>query len=112
MIARTMALELHVARLQDLLEGVTAEERFRSFVRRLRCPEVALDLFREYPVLARQVVLGVDRWVETSLEFLGHLCTDWEAIRATFLTEGDPGALVAIHGGAGDSHRDGRSVVI
>jgi type 2 lantibiotic biosynthesis protein LanM len=112
MLSPTMVLELHVARLQEMLEGNTAEERFDSFVKRLRDPEIALGLLREYPVLARQVVIRIDHWIDFSLELLRHLTTDWTAIRATFAPEEAPGVLAEVSGGAGDGHRGGRSVRI
>ncbi len=56
MISRTMVLELHVARLQGLLEGDTPEERFQSFLKRIRQRDIALAILREYPVLARQLI--------------------------------------------------------
>jgi type 2 lantibiotic biosynthesis protein LanM len=112
MLSRTLVLELNVARLQQVLEGETPEERFRSFMERLRRSEVALAFFQEYPVLARQLTVAIDHWVEFSLEFLQHLCADWEAIRNTFSPGTDPGQLVQVEGGAGDTHRRGRSVMI
>jgi type 2 lantibiotic biosynthesis protein LanM len=112
MVSRTLVLELHVARLQELLQGETPEERFQSFVQRLRQPEVALALLQEYPVLARQVVRCIENWLQFSLEFLRHLCADWEALRVTFSPEQDPGLLVQVKGGVGDKHRGGRSVLI
>ena len=112
MMLRTLTLELHVARLQGFLHGETAEQRFQSFVHRLRQPEVARELFREYPVLARQIVLCLDNWLAVSLEFLQRWCADWPTIRAAFSPDKDPGPLVAIQANAGDSHRGGRSVVI
>ena len=112
MIAGTMALELHVSRLQGDLRGDTAEDRFRSFLERMRQREHAVGLLQEYPVLARQLVEAIDRWVAFGLEFLRHLCTDLEAIRETFSPEGDPGTLTGVAGGLGDSHRGGRSVLI
>lgn len=112
MLSRAMALELNIARLQGLLAGDTPEERFRSFLQRLRNPATALALLQEYPVLARQLVLGVERWVTVSLEFLQRLCADWAAIQALFSLDGDPGVLVRIQGGVGDTHRGGRSVLI
>jgi hypothetical protein len=60
MMLRTLTLELHVARLQGLLDGQTPEERFESFLGRLRQPEVALALYDEYPVLARQLIVCLD----------------------------------------------------
>src|SRR5207302_1862700 len=112
MLLRTIVLELHVARLGGLLHGETAEERFQSFVERLRRPDIALELFREYPVLARQIVIRLDNWLAASLEFLQRWCADWSAICAAFCPGQDPGPLVGILADAGDSHRGGRSVLI
>jgi hypothetical protein len=112
LMLRTLTLELHVARLQGFLHGETPQQRFQSFVQRLRQPEVARELFREYPVLARQVVLCLDNWLAASLEFLQRWCVDWQVIRAAFSPGEDPGPLVALRADAGDSHRGGRSVMI
>jgi type 2 lantibiotic biosynthesis protein LanM len=112
MLSRTMILELHVARLQGLLEGNTPQARFHSFVRRLSQRDVALALLQEYPVLARQIILCINQWVRFSLEFLQHLCDDWEAIRAIFSPESSPGVLVQVRGGEGDQHREGCAVMI
>lgn len=109
---RTLVLELNVARLQGLLTGDTPEERFRSFIERLRQPDVALSILQEYPVLARQTVICMNHWLTFSLEFLQHLCADWDEIRSLFAPENEPGLLIELHGGAGDQHRGGRSVLI
>ena len=111
MTARVMALELNVARLEGLLDGNSPQERFISFLERLQDPEAAGQLLREYPVMKDQAVNHLDRWSAFSLEFLGHFLEDWEALRQTFFS-GDPGALVGVQGGAGDTHRNGRSVTI
>jgi type 2 lantibiotic biosynthesis protein LanM len=112
MLGRTMVLELNVARLQGVLSGNTQQERFQSFLQRLRQPEIVLSLLQEYPVLARQLVITIDRWVTFSLEFLQHLCTDWQAICNTFSPDSAPGLLLKVDGGLGDTHRGGRSVLI
>ncbi len=111
-LSRTMVLELNVARLQGQLQGNTSEERFFSFLQRLHDRDVALSLLQEYPVLARQLVICTDRWVNFSLEFLQHLCADWDAIRTTLTPENNPGVLVQIDSSAGDKHRGGRSVIV
>jgi type 2 lantibiotic biosynthesis protein LanM len=111
-LSRTLALELNVARLQGLLAGETPAERFRSFISRLREPENALTILGEYPVLARQVVTDIEQWIESSREFLRDLCADWDDIAATFCGGKLPGVLVRVSGGAGDSHRRGRSVLV
>src|SRR5262249_55073682 len=105
-------LELHVARLQGELEGETAADRFRSFVERLREPEVALSLLEEYPVLARALAVAVDHWVEVNREFLERLAADWPAIRATLCPHSGPGRLGAAPGGGGDGPWGGRSVML
>src|SRR3954463_13872996 len=112
MLNRTLVLELHVARLQNLLPGDTPEERFQAFLQHLRQPRVVLALFHEYPVLARQLIVALENFVNSSLSFLERLCADWEAIRAAFSTGGDPGVLVEVAGGVGDKHRGGQSVWI
>jgi type 2 lantibiotic biosynthesis protein LanM len=112
MLGRTLVLELHVARVQGDLHGNAPEDRFESFARRLRDPGVALGLLREYPVLARQIVTCLDRWVEASRELLERLQADLPAIREAFSPAQDPGRVISLDGGAGDLHRGGRSVVI
>ena len=112
MLGRTLVLELHVTRVQGGLQGDTPEERFGSFARRLRDPRFALGLLEEYPVLARQIVTCLDRWVDASRELLERLSADLRAIRETFSPGESPGCVVALEGGAGDLHRGGRSVAI
>jgi class II lanthipeptide synthase len=112
MLSRTMALELHMTRLQGLLEGDTSEERFRSFLQRVCQRDTALTLLREYPVLTRQLMMRIDQWVRFSLEFLQHLCADWGVIRTTFTPKSDPGILVQVHQGMSASHPGARSVLI
>ena len=106
MVSRTCVLELHVARLQGLLRGDTPEERFYSFLQRLRQQSVAWGMLQEYPVLARELILSIRRWVAFHLEFLQHLCHDWQAIRAQFTLDDDPDVLTEVRP-AGDSHRHG-----
>ena len=110
--SRTMVLELNVARVEGRLRGDTPEERFRDFINQLREPATSLAILREYPVLARQLKRCVDYWTRNSLEFLRHLCFDWEELRSLLSPEQDPGALTGLNGGAGDTHREGRSVMI
>jgi type 2 lantibiotic biosynthesis protein LanM len=109
-LSRTLALELNVARLQERLHGDSPEARFADFIRQLS--EGAIwPLLEEYPVLARQVVLQTEQWVTVSLELLARLCHDWPQIVSTFAAGAAPGPLVEIRGGAGDTHRQGRSVL-
>lgn len=112
MMNRTMVLELNVARLRKILRGDSPEERFQSFLERIRQPDVAISILQEYPVLARQLVLVIDNWVECCLEFLQRLCVDWKEIRRMFCAGEEPGQLVQVRMEAGDRHRGGRAVMI
>jgi type 2 lantibiotic biosynthesis protein LanM len=109
---RTLVLELNVARLQGDLSGDTEEERFSSFVQRLRDRDIALALLKEYPVLARHVWLCINQWVDSTCEFLERLASDAEKIREIFGVDGRLGVLEQVQVGAGDRHRNGRSVTI
>src|SRR5581483_8641656 len=83
-LGRTLVLELQVARWQGLLAGDTPTARFRSFVERLRRPEVAQGLLGEYPVLADQVTICLDNWVACGLQFVRDLAADWPCLASTF----------------------------
>jgi type 2 lantibiotic biosynthesis protein LanM len=111
-LSRTLVLELNVARLQGHLTGITGKERFTSFVQRLRNRGIALALLKEYPVLARHVWLCINQWVDSTWEFLERLSADAEKIKATFCSDGPLGMLEQVNIGAGDRHRNGRSVTI
>jgi lantibiotic modifying enzyme len=90
-VTRTMILELNVARVQGLLPGDTAAERFQSFIDRITQPAHGISLLQEYPVLGRLVVESLDRWVAVSVEFVQRLCEDWQAIQQTFIPPGPRG---------------------
>jgi len=111
-LSKTIVLEMHVARVQGRLKGETPEERFQSFLQQLSQPEKMLSLLEEYAVLARQLVETLDCWVNCELELLERLCADWEQIQSLFLRDSNPGVLIEIQQGAGDSHRGGHSVTI
>ncbi len=110
-LVKTLVLELNIVRLQGTLQGNTAEERFHSFVQQLNQRQEMLLLLARYPVLARLLVVSINHWVDYSLEFLNHLCTDWNEICATFASEYDPGMLTEVKCGIGDAHCRGKSVI-
>jgi type 2 lantibiotic biosynthesis protein LanM len=110
MMSRALILELNVARLEGALAGNTPGERFGSFIERLRDPDQAAKFFAEYPVLLAQLNRRLEDWAAFSCEFLEHLCDDWHTIRQ--LAGRDPGLLEGIRAGAGDTHCEGRTVLI
>ncbi|MGB7926409.1 MAG: type 2 lanthipeptide synthetase LanM family protein [Pyrinomonadaceae bacterium] len=112
MLSRTLVLELNVARLSGSLDGNTAEARFESFIESLGQGETAIAILQEYPVLARQLVVCADQWLDNSVEFLTHLSTDFGAICSAFAPGHNPGVLTEVRSDAGDRHRNGRAVII
>jgi type 2 lantibiotic biosynthesis protein LanM len=111
MVERTLVLELHVARMLGLLQGETPAEHYRSFIQRLRDPEVAQSLLDEYSVLAEQVEIRLDNWVAFGLTFLRDLAADWPRLAGIFGL-GANDQLERVQTGAGDPHRGGRTVTI
>lgn len=112
LLYRTLILELNVARMQGVLEGDTKSERFKSFLKRLRQADQVMALFKEYPVLARQITLYLQQWATASIEFLARLCRDWVDIARHFNHGADLGSIRGIHMNQGDRHHGGRAVII
>jgi hypothetical protein len=111
-VSKPLVLEMHIARLQGRLRGDTPEARFEHFMRQLREESVLVSTLFKYPVLARQLVVTVDQWADYLCELLSHLCADWEAICTTFSAGSEPGSLLELDAGKGDTHRRGRSVLL
>ncbi len=109
---RTYALELKVAGMLGRLRGATPQDRFESFIQRLTQREIILPLLEEYAVLARALALTLEQWLIASLEVLERLCADWSELRERLLLDDNQGLLEGIESGAGDRHRDGRSVMV
>ncbi|WBB76084.1 type 2 lanthipeptide synthetase LanM family protein [Micromonospora sp. WMMD1128] len=112
MLARVMALELNVLRVRGDLPGDDPHARFHHFLRRLRQPEHALALLREYPVLARDLIRVVDNWEAARLEFARRLVADHATLADRCGVPDALGDLAGVSFGAGDSHRGGRSVAV
>lgn len=112
MAARTLILELNVARLRGELAGDTAEARFACFAERLGAADTARRIFDDFPVLARQLWIRLEQWLDARLELLARLAADFERLTAALLGGAHPGSLISIEGSKGDGHRGGRSVGI
>ncbi|HYC91111.1 MAG TPA: type 2 lanthipeptide synthetase LanM family protein [Thermoanaerobaculia bacterium] len=112
MLNRTSLVEMHVLKLEEQLEGETPEARFQDFLGKLRDKRYALEVLERYPVLARQIVLRFEHWLDACVEFLRRLAADEETI-AEQCNGGRPlGTLRDVYGGLSDFHRGGRSVFI
>jgi type 2 lantibiotic biosynthesis protein LanM len=109
-LARTLILELDIAHRSGLLSGATPEQRFDSFLDRIRQPDILAELLQTYPVLARNLAVRLQHWAEAEAELVERLASDWSAICSVLSPDADPGSLVEVRGGLGDPHRHGRSV--
>jgi type 2 lantibiotic biosynthesis protein LanM len=109
--ARTLVVELAAARTAGRLSGGTTEDRFDDFVRNIADGELAAILGR-YPVLARLLAQAGQYAVASNTELLDRFVADRAEIVDTLLAGRDPGRLVGLELGAGDSHQRGRAVAV
>ena len=110
--SRTLVLELNVLRLTGQLTGATPQQRFSSFVRQLSQRAGLTALLEEYPVLARLLAQATVQAAESWLELLRRFDADRARIVARVFGGVDPGRLVEVATGWGDTHRRGRSVAV
>lgn len=108
---RSMVLELNVARVEEVLKGETGAARFAHFLELIEGKEKRRALLEEYIVMARLVSTRIKFWVKNGLEFFSRLQKDWALITDTFFKGQDPGSIVDLTSGIGDSHRQGHSVI-
>jgi type 2 lantibiotic biosynthesis protein LanM len=109
-LERTLVLELNIASLEGKLSGDTPEARYQQFVDMLRDPFYAYALLRGYPVLARQVALESELWLEGACELLERLGRDWNLLAAFQPSGQEIGRVVGVKPSLGDRHRGGRTV--
>jgi type 2 lantibiotic biosynthesis protein LanM len=102
--ARTLVLLVNRHRHAGTLTGETSADRFADFIRRLSLVEV----FTEFPVLARLIGQICLQTVDSHCELLERLAADRAAI-ATLCGEPRPLVRIEHHG---DSHQRGRTVAV
>ncbi len=104
--ARTLVLELNLARQRGELVGATPADRFTCFVNGVDLS----DLLARYPVLARMLSQTCLHAAEAHGEMLDRFAADRDRIVAELLDGVDPGAIIAVESGQGDCHGRGRTV--
>lgn len=107
----TMVLELNVARVEERLGEGTPEDRFSRFVALLAQDDVRHELLSEYVVLLRLVTTRLRFWVDRRVDLVEAYVADLPRLSTTFWSGAAP-TVTAVEFGAGDSHREGRSVAI
>ncbi|NUU59120.1 type 2 lanthipeptide synthetase LanM family protein [Paenibacillus agri] len=110
--ARTLVLELHVAKKLGELKGKTPEERFHSFVKQKIHDTDGLEfIYREYPMLARILMIRTCFIVEAVLEAVTRFKYDHAEIITALALPQDKSRLESFSAGMGDAHQQGRSVM-
>jgi type 2 lantibiotic biosynthesis protein LanM len=109
---RTFVAEMRAAEAGGRLDGADDRERFADFLRRLCAPAGLANILTRYPVLARLLATAVISAADAGAELLARLASDRAALVGSLLHDVDPGPVVAIEPGYGDSHRRGRSVTL
>ncbi|MGC5363625.1 type 2 lanthipeptide synthetase LanM family protein [Streptomyces sp. DT24] len=110
--ARTLVLELNVARVSGRLGGATPAERFRDFLRLTGRRDGLTALLTEYAVLARLLARTSLDAAAALAEMLDRLAADRALLAAGPLVGRVPGRLVSVDPAAGDSHHGGRTVML
>ncbi|MBR7839626.1 type 2 lantipeptide synthetase LanM family protein, partial [Actinospica durhamensis] len=110
--ARTLVLELNVARVTGRLAGETSAARFRDFVRQTASRDGLAALLDEYAVLGRLLAQAALHAADALAEVLLRLAADRTRLAADLFAGRDPGLLVELRTAAGDGHRHGRAVAL
>jgi type 2 lantibiotic biosynthesis protein LanM len=104
-LLRTTSLAVNEARIRGELAGDTPEARFDDFVD--RAERDPAGLFARFPVLARTMAAVGRTWSSASRAFVRDFVEDAPAVLPR-----SAGRLVQLQAGAGDVHREGRTVTI
>ncbi len=109
--ARTMALEMGIARLSRELQGETSKARYHDFIqKKLSSPQALRIFFTEYRELGRLVGTFLLHWVEQTTEFFHRLEKDLPLMEKTFNAGKPLGIPQKLSTDLGDHHFGGRSV--
>lgn len=109
-LGSTCVLEMHVLKKKGELEGNDAEARYGAFLSRLKTLDFQNQFMTEYVELTRVVCTRLDFWVRNRLQLIKHFFDDFHAL--SILLGGPILHIESVKFGAGDSHRQGKSVGI
>ena len=92
------------------LKGNNSKQKYHEFLETL-LSDGFLSLFQEYCVLGKLTSIAIDYWVESTVEFIKRLATDWQELEKTFATDKPLKEVADLSLGLSDSHDRGRSVI-
>src|SRR5690349_15516148 len=109
-VSRLLVLELNAARVTGRLSGENSEQRWQHFIELSSRQSFWDDIASNYPSLLSRVDAIVRNRCLATLRFAQRWTTDRSRLKD--LCNGDPGELLELSFGAGDSHRGGMTVAI
>ncbi|WP_342715402.1 type 2 lanthipeptide synthetase LanM family protein [Bacillus paramycoides] len=103
--------EIHISKQLGELEGASSESRYNYFNEvMLKDIDFITDILTAYPVLARLLVEKTESYINSHTEALTRYIKDYPLIVQQFGIEGLD--LIDIESNHGDSHKNGRTVII
>jgi len=110
LLLRPMILELNISRLQQEFPGETSAQRFQAFIDHYSYSKNALELLKQYPVMARKLVEQVPIFKRANTPFLKRLINDYQELSKKFFAGQELGKITAIQLNLSDPHRGGKRV--
>lgn len=109
-LARTLLLELHIAREEGRLHGETSERRWQHFIELTSHQDFWQEVGQHYPSLPARLTRLLRNRCAAITTFAERLARDRESLSVIY---GSPvGRLQSVSFGAGDSHQRGQTVAI
>lgn len=105
-ISRRLVAEKNVRIDHQKSKGI-----YLNFVRELLKGGL-LEIFKEYPMLAKFVVMAIVQWCSNVQIFSQRLSSDWNQIQERFHSGRDLGKVISLQSNLSDPHHNGRSVII
>ncbi|MNK29029.1 Lanthionine synthetase C-like protein [compost metagenome] len=109
--SNTLLTELNINRLSGVLLGDTKEERYSFFDNEILGNEEGFfEILEEYPEMFSLIVINFNQILEEQFNILTHIINDYNDIKSTFF-QGNF-VITGYKFGFGDSHNNGKSVII
>lgn len=109
-LTRLLLLELNAARVNDKLDGDTAEQRWLEFQQLTCASDYWQSLAPHYPGLIERIDTLIAHRCTAAAMFAQRWCSDRNTLTTLLLTA--PGVLLELAFGAGDSHCGGQNVAL
>lgn len=105
--------DLHSFKKDNILSGITPNERYRDYILRRFCnKEKLIEFFMDYPAFTRLIFDRTEFFIRNYKELILHFNEDIKSIKQTFNLKEDVLRLNDIETNSGDSHGGGKSVSI